>query len=518
MKPYLFALVLIILTSCKYDNEPKENNAPQIPDHIVLISKNAPEKYKHYIQNDSTGKQEITSGPFSPILNKFTYLNSQKRVDEWVPEPLKTDTLSIPYFDDLLELKVRNPLTLMDHTFLVQKGDTVIFNYVNKIPFAEIKNRKVNFEQLNYNVYRHEKLFKNKYPSHRKVMIGFLLDSLYDLNEMKAATIKYYNEALKDQNREAAFLDSLYKEGSISRRDYNYRKEVLQSLMEKHKRNKIIKKEFHGLSFKNTEGLENFHEIDLAQTDSLLKFQFFRDYLEKISKYDLNIIQENNITSGKNYLDSRIRFDSIVQDTRLNQRAKNYLLPEVFKNIVTNFKVADKEKYFEKLKNNVTDPQVIKNISKGLNLTFEHSNQLLLKKVNGSNLTFHELIQENKGKWLYIDFWASWCAPCIRLLPASNELKLKLQGQNIEFINIAYNDNIEDWKNFIAKKAMQKSDNYFAVNSNTSNVIEDLKINTVPHYLIYNPKGELVHEYANWPGEGAEEQLLSFIEKENRAD
>ncbi len=55
------------------------------------------------------------------------------------------------------------------------------------------------------------------------------------------------------------------------------------------------------------------------------------------------------------------------------------------------------------------------------------------------------------------------------------------------------------------------SQNYFVENGNISKVIEELGIKTIPHYLIYNPNGELVNGFANRPGKGAEEQLEKLM-------
>jgi len=58
---------------------------------------------------------------------------------------------------------------------------------------------------------------------------------------------------------------------------------------------------------------------------------------------------------------------------------------------------------------------------------------------------------------------------------------------------------------------ISKSQNYFIENGNVSKVIEDLGIKTIPHFLIYNPNGELINGFANRPGEGAKKQLKKFL-------
>ena len=83
-------------------------------------------------------------------------------------------------------------------------------------------------------------------------------------------------------------------------------------LMGKHKKLKNIKKWLEqNKSLSDKETIEQLFGFDLAKTDSLMKFSFFRDYLNNISEYNLELIEENNGSSGSFHIDSRIRFDSI---------------------------------------------------------------------------------------------------------------------------------------------------------------------------------------------------------------
>jgi peroxiredoxin len=54
-----------------------------------------------------------------------------------------------------------------------------------------------------------------------------------------------------------------------------------------------------------------------------------------------------------------------------------------------------------------------------------------------------------QGKTLYVDFWASWCAPCLVSLPQYNDLYLKYRDQGLEIIAINVDNPIEDGLDFL---------------------------------------------------------------------
>ncbi|MEY8848534.1 TlpA family protein disulfide reductase [Psychroserpens sp. XS_ASV72] len=511
LKLGIILCLTFLVFSCKDDKKVSVIEEPK-PNRIVLISINAPKKYLHFIKQDSIGKKLIDStGPRTFYSNNgFSYLDKMNSIQNWIPKPQTRDTITIECYSDFLELSTNNFYTSIKETFLVKNGDTVIFNYEHSIPKATVVNRTVNDEELNYNSYRLKTLFDNKYTSHYLVFGNLFLNDRIDEHEQKS--IEYYMEAQNDFHREITLLDSLLQNGQISKLNYDYRKEALNMLMEKHKKNKGVKKWLElNQSLKGDETIDIVHGFDLSQTDSLMTFSFFRDYLIDISQYEIPFIKENNGNSGGYYIDSRIRFDSILKDKRFNQTAKNFLLHDAYHGIGRDFKVADKEKYLEKLQKHSTNTEQIDRLIDTYNLDFNKSEQLILTTLEKDTLTYTQVLKQNKGKWLYIDFWASWCKPCLEAMPASRQLKNELKDKNIEFIYIGLNDKRENWSKVLTSEGLSESQNYFVENGNTSKVIEDLGIKTIPHYLIYNPEGTLVNGYANRPGDGAKTQLIDLV-------
>jgi thiol-disulfide isomerase/thioredoxin len=54
-----------------------------------------------------------------------------------------------------------------------------------------------------------------------------------------------------------------------------------------------------------------------------------------------------------------------------------------------------------------------------------------------------------EGKTVYVDFWASWCAPCLSSLPLYNDIYHKYKDQGLEIVAINVDNPIEDGLDFL---------------------------------------------------------------------
>jgi cytochrome c biogenesis protein CcmG/thiol:disulfide interchange protein DsbE len=54
-----------------------------------------------------------------------------------------------------------------------------------------------------------------------------------------------------------------------------------------------------------------------------------------------------------------------------------------------------------------------------------------------------------EGKTVYVDFWASWCAPCLSSLPLYNDMYHKYKDQGLEIVAINVDNPIEDGLDFL---------------------------------------------------------------------
>lgn len=132
--------------------------------------------------------------------------------------------------------------------------------------------------------------------------------------------------------------------------------------------------------------------------------------------------------------------------------------------------------------------------------------------------------EEFKGKLLIIDFWATWCSPCIEDAPKFKELEKKYENDEVQFITISIDDEFTDWKEFIIKNSW-KTDNYwFGMNETSpffSFMYSEMVIDNestfligLPKYVIISPSGIILNNNAAKPSNpDFEKEIVKLLEE-----
>ena len=103
-----------------------------------------------------------------------------------------------------------------------------------------------------------------------------------------------------------------------------------------------------------------------------------------------------------------------------------------------------------------------------------------------------------KGKWVVVNFWATWCAPCVKEIPDIAEFA-KGQGDNVRVIGIAL-DWVEGDKptesddRKIKAFAKKVGHNYPLVLGNNATEKFFGKVKGLPKTIVYSPDGKVAFE------------------------
>lgn len=96
-----------------------------------------------------------------------------------------------------------------------------------------------------------------------------------------------------------------------------------------------------------------------------------------------------------------------------------------------------------------------------------------------------------KGKWLLIDFWASWCGPCRENTPLLSALNLKFQSKGLEVLSISIDTDLLKWKSTILKDSMYWYQGSDMKGYLDGGVASEYGIIGVPTYFLVSPNGKI---------------------------
>ncbi len=113
-------------------------------------------------------------------------------------------------------------------------------------------------------------------------------------------------------------------------------------------------------------------------------------------------------------------------------------------------------------------------------------------------LSFEALLAKYKGKVIYIDFWASWCAPCLSELPYSQTLQKYYAKQDLIFLYLTPDDIESKWRGNIARYQLS-GEHYLMSKPLKDEALFTLGIKALPHYAIIDKQGNVAIADARKP-------------------
>ena len=132
---------------------------------------------------------------------------------------------------------------------------------------------------------------------------------------------------------------------------------------------------------------------------------------------------------------------------------------------------------------------------------------------NGEKTSLDQL----KGKYVYIDIWATWCNPCIAEIPALKKLERKYHNKNIRFVSISIDDKrtagtwdkaFSKWKTMVKDKNLTGTQLYAGENIK---FIQEYLVTGIPRFILIDPKGNIVDANALRPSNPALENMFKEL-------
>jgi len=116
-------------------------------------------------------------------------------------------------------------------------------------------------------------------------------------------------------------------------------------------------------------------------------------------------------------------------------------------------------------------------------------------------------LSDFRGKFVFIDVWATWCKPCIEEMPYLKEIEKSFSKEKIAFLAISIDEDKNKWKNFLNENNFEGIQ-LIADKAEESSIMKDYLVMNLPNYLLIDDEGALITVSAPIPSSGELKQLL----------
>ena len=279
-------------------------------------------------------------------------------------------------------------------------------------------------------------------------------------------------------------------------------------------------------TFKDTlkvnDGFHGFNDGKL-QSFIYLKNGFDMSFNFDTNEFPQSISFEGEGSGTNNYLSSKLQFIK-------NEQLDNYKTVFELDKAEFDARVADISKKLDDLLLDAEDldPEV-KKMEEEANLKLlefyntnyerEHANYAAVKKgtpspkfnypdTKGKNVSLDDL----KGKYVYIDVWATWCAPCKREIPFLKELNNEYENKDIAIVSLSIDkmEHKDKWLKMVADENL-KGIQIMADKEWNSDFVRAYNIQGIPRFILIDKEGNIVDANAPRPSDPNLKELLNSL-------
>jgi len=240
-------------------------------------------------------------------------------------------------------------------------------------------------------------------------------------------------------------------------------------------------------------------------------------------KMDAKQFDESIVYKGKGSDENNVLAQRILADEKLYDDGKVGNLDDIsFYKLIEEKKTADAKR----LSNKKLDPEFVKleteRSQQDIAYLIQHREQAQ-KVAAMNNQTTPDFEYENhkggktklsdlKGKYVYIDLWATWCGPCRAEIPFLQKIEEKYHGKNIEFVSVSIDaqKDHDKWQKFVTDKQLGGIQ-LIADNEWNSDFAKSYNVMSIPRFILIDPQGKVVDSNATRPSDQALQTQLDAL-------
>lgn len=192
-----------------------------------------------------------------------------------------------------------------------------------------------------------------------------------------------------------------------------------------------------------------------------------------------------------------------------NSQVKEFALANTITPYIRSYGIVGAEKlvdYFKRYVNNplYTKPfDVIYNVWEKI-LPGKEAFDFNYIDVHGNRIKLSDF----KGKYVFIDIWATWCKPCCYEIPFVQKLEHRFKNRNIVFVSISMDKDLNTWREIVQEKHMGGIQLNYERNRDFMNYFF---ITAIPRFLLIDKERKIINACAPKPSSVELEELLEEI-------
>lgn len=119
------------------------------------------------------------------------------------------------------------------------------------------------------------------------------------------------------------------------------------------------------------------------------------------------------------------------------------------------------------------------------------------------------ITSKHKGKIIIVDFWATWCTPCLQAMIKFRDTKSQYSKEDIAFVYLTNASSPQKlWKEKIEGIG---GEHYYLEDSQWKYLMTEFDFDAIPSYLIYDKNGTLKNKFTGYPGNDKMKEMIDEL-------
>lgn len=256
----------------------------------------------------------------------------------------------------------------------------------------------------------------------------------------------------------------------------------------------------------------NMMPTSLASADATYDItnRYLYSYLRRIVNKTLISLKETD----SDYTKDSVFLQTIAEQTR-DSHFREIVTTQYLNDNLTGLKLDAYERNVDFIEANIKEPFLIEPLKKRYSELRRKVDELPLPKnarietVTDSYDSFiGKVINDNKGRPIYIDIWATWCGPCLEQFPYSKKLQNELT--EVTFAYMCIESDRTAFDNTL-KRFQLDGQHYFLNMAQSRALRNELKIDGIPRYLLVDRSGKVLNSDFDHPGSNDTKRKISQL-------